>query len=137
MIKAKKNKMEVVMNKKTFTPEGVVAVGPYSPVVEANGFIFFSGQIPMDYAEGKIVEGDIQAQTEQCLKNLSGAIKAAKVTSDDIVKTTIYLTDINDYAVVNKIYGDFFKAPYPARTAVAVIALPLGVKVEIEAIAQR
>jgi 2-iminobutanoate/2-iminopropanoate deaminase len=125
------------MTKKTFTPEGVVAVGPYSPIVEANGFIFFSGQIPMDYAAGKIVEGDISAQTEQCLKNLADSLKAANATSDDIVKTTIYLTDMNDYAIVNKIYGAFFKAPYPARTAIAVAALPLGVKVEIEAIAQR
>jgi 2-iminobutanoate/2-iminopropanoate deaminase len=125
------------MTKKTYTPEGVVAVGPYSPIVEANGLIFFSGQIPMDYAENKIVEGGIQAQTEQCLKNLAGALNAANVTADDIVKTTIYLTDMNDYALVNKIYGDFFKAPYPARTAIAVAALPLGVKIEIEAIAQR
>lgn len=125
------------MTKKTFTPEGTTPVGPYSSAVEANGFIFFSGQIPMDYAEGKIVEGDIKTQTEQCLKNLSGVLKAANISSDNVVKTTIYLTDMNDYAVVNKIYGDFFKAPYPARTAVAVAALPLGVKVEIEALAQR
>lgn len=125
------------MKKKTFSPEGTTPVGPYSPAIEANDFIFFSGQIPMDYSEGKIVEGDIKAQTEQCLKNLSAVLKAANVTSDNIVKTTIYLTDMNDYAIVNKIYGDFFKSPYPARTAVAVAALPLGVKVEIEAIAQR
>lgn len=125
------------MTKKTFSPEGTTPVGPYSPAVESNGFIFFSGQIPMDYAEGKIVEGGIQAQTEQCLKNLADLLKAADITSNDIVKTTIYLTDMNDYAIVNKIYGDFLKSPYPARTAVAVAALPLGVKVEIEAIAQR
>lgn len=125
------------MTKKTFSPEGATPVGPYSPAVEANGLIFFSGQIPMDYAEGKIVEGDIAVQTEQCLKNLADLLKAANATSDDIVKTTIYLTDMNDYATVNKIYGEFFKSPYPARTAVAVAALPLGVKVEIEAIAQR
>lgn len=125
------------MVKKNYTPEGTTPVGPYSPAIESNGFIFFSGQIPMDYAEGKIVEGDIQTQTEQCLKNLADLLKAANVTSNDIVKTTIYLTDMNDYAVVNKIYGEFFKAPYPARTAIAVAALPLGVKVEIEAIAHR
>jgi 2-iminobutanoate/2-iminopropanoate deaminase len=125
------------MTKKTFTPEGVTVVGPYSPAVEANGFIFFSGQIPMDYAEGKIIDGEIQIQTEQCLKNLSGVLEAANVTPDDVVKTTIYLTDINDYAVVNKVYGNYFKAPYPARTAFAVAALPLGSKIEIESIAQR
>lgn len=125
------------MTKKTYTPAGTTPVGPYSPAVESNGFIFFSGQIPMDYAEGKIVEGDISVQTEQCLKNLADLLKAADITSNDIVKTTIYLTDMSDYATVNKIYGDFFKSPYPARTAISVAALPLGVKVEIEAIAQR
>lgn len=125
------------MTKKTYTPEGVMPVGPYSPVVEANGFIFFSGQIPMDYSAGEIIAGDVSTQTEQCLKNLADALKAANATPDDIVKTTIYLTDMNDYATVNKIYGHFFKSPYPARTAIAVAALPLGVKVEIEAIAQR
>lgn len=125
------------MTKKNYTPEGTTPVGPYSPAIESGGFIFFSGQIPMNYAEGKIVEGDITAQTEQCLKNLADLLKAANLTSNEIVKTTIYLTDMNDYAIVNKIYGDFFKSPYPARTAVAVAALPLGVKVEIEAIAKR
>lgn len=125
------------MTKKNYTPEGTTPVGPYSPAIESSGFIFFSGQIPMNYAEGKIVEGDITAQTEQCLKNLADLLKAANLTSNEIVKTTIYLTDMNDYAIVNKIYGDFFKSPYPARTAVAVAALPLGVKVEIEAIAKR
>lgn len=125
------------MTKKTFSPAGTTPVGPYSPAVEANGFIFFSGQIPMDYAEGKIIEGGISAQTEQCLKNLADVLKSANVTSDDVVKTTIYVTDMNDYATVNKIYGEFFKSPYPARTAIAVAALPLGVKVEIEAIAQK
>lgn len=125
------------MTKKTFTPEGVLPVGPYSPVIESNGLVFFSGQIPMDYAAAKIVEGDIKAQTEQCLKNLSDALKAANITSANILKTTIYLTNMDDYAVVNEVYGNYFKAPYPARTAVAVAGLPLGVKVEIEAIAHR
>lgn len=125
------------MTKKNYTPEGTTPVGPYSPAIESNGFIFFSGQIPMDYAEGKIVDGGIQEQTDQCLKNLADLLHVAKLSSNDIVKTTIYLTDMNDYALVNKIYGNFFKSPYPARTAVAVAALPLGVKVEIEAIAHR
>lgn len=124
------------MTKKTYTPKGAVIVGPYSPAVEAGDLIFFSGQIPIDSSTGKIIEGDIKAQTQQCLKNLSSALDAASLTSDDIVKTTIYLIDMNDYAMVNETYGEYFKAPYPARTAIAVTALPLGARVEIEAIAK-
>lgn len=125
------------MTKKTFVPEGITVVGPYSPAVEAGDLIYFSGQIPIDSATGKIVAGDIKAQTLQCLKNLSVLLKAAGVDSDDVVKTTIYLTDINDYSVINEVYGEYFKAPYPARTAIAVLALPLGAKVEIDVIAKR
>lgn len=125
------------MTKKIFTPKGAVIVGPYSPAVEAGDLIFFSGQIPIDSATGKIIEGDVKSQTEQCLKNLTSVLDAAGVTPDDVVKTTIYLTDMNDYAMVNEAYGSYFKAPYPARTAIAVCALPLGSKVEIESIAKR
>lgn len=125
------------MTKKIFTPKGAVIVGPYSPAVEAGDLIFFSGQIPIDSSTGKIIEGDVKEQTEQCLTNLSSVLEAAGVTSDDVVKTTIYLTDMNDYAMVNEAYGSYFKAPYPARTAIAVCALPLGSKVEIEAIAKK
>lgn len=125
------------MTKKVFIPEGTVVVGPYSPAVDAGELIYFSGQIPIDSATGKIIEGDIKAQTEQCLKNLSNVLEAAGVTSDNVVKTTVYLIDMGDYAAVNEIYGKYFNAPYPARTAIAVAALPLGAKVEIEVIAQK
>lgn len=129
------------MAKKTFTPEGTVVVGPYSPAVEtgdsAGSLVYFSGQIPIDSKTGKIVEGDVKVQTLQCLKNLSAVLEAAGVSSDDVVKTTVYLTDMKDYAVVNEVYGEYFKAPYPARTAIAVCALPLGCNVEIEVIAKR
>lgn len=125
------------MTKKTFVPEGTVVVGPYSPAVEAGDLVYFSGQIPIDSATGKIIEGDIKAQTLQCLKNLSVVLKAAGVSSDDVVKTTIYLTDMNDYSLINEVYGEYFKSPYPARTAIAVSALPLGSKVEIDVIAKR
>jgi len=125
------------MTKKTFTPQGTVVVGPYSPAVEAGDLVYFSGQIPIDSVTGKIIEGDIKAQTEQCLKNLSNVLDASGATSDDVVKTTVYLTDMADYAAVNEVYGEYFKAPYPARTAIAVCALPLGAKVEIEVIAKR
>ena len=125
------------MSKKTFTPQGTVVVGPYSPAVEAGDLVYFSGQIPIDSVTGKIIEGDIKAQTSQCLKNLSNVLDASGVTSDDVVKTTVYLVDIGDYSAVNEVYGKYFKAPYPARTAVAVCALPLGSRVEIEVIAKR
>ena len=125
------------MTKKVFIPEGTVVVGPYSPAVDAGDLIYFSGQIPIDSASGKIIEGDIKVQTEQCFKNLSLILEAAGVISDNVVKTTVYLTDMADYAAVNEVYGNYFKAPYPARTAIAVVALPLGAKVEIEVIAKK
>lgn len=125
------------MSKKVFAPDGVNVVGPYSPAVEANGFIYFSGQIPIDYETGKIIEGDIKVQASQCFKNLSKMLETAGITSDNIIKTTVYLTDINDFKTVNEVYGEYFNSPYPARTAIAVCALPLGSKVEIEAIASR
>lgn len=125
------------MTKKVFIPEGTTVVGPYSPAVEAGELIYFSGQIPIDSTTGKIIEGDIKDQTVQCLNNLSKVLDAAGVTSDDVVKTTVYLTDMNDYAAINEVYGKYFNAPYPARTAIAVAALPLGSKVEIEVIAKR
>lgn len=129
--------MGLNMTKKTFTPEGTVVVGPYSPAVEAGDLIFFSGQIPVDANTGKIVNNGIKTQLLQCLKNLSKVLEAAGVTSDDIVKSTIYLTDMKDYGLINEIYGEYFKAPYPARTAIAVSALPLGSKVEIEVVAKK
>jgi len=129
------------MTKKTFTPEGTVVVGPYSPAVETGGsagsLVYFSGQIPIDSTTGKIIDGDIKAQTSQCLKNLSSVLEAAGVTSDDVIKVTVYLTDMANYASVNEIYGEYFKSPYPSRTAIAVVALPLGSQVEIEVIAKR
>jgi len=125
------------MAKKVFIPEGAVVVGPYSPAVEAGNLVYFSGQIPIDAKTGKIVEGDISLQIEQCLKNLVSVLKTADLTTDDVVKSTIYLTNMDDYAVVNEFYAKYFNAPYPARTAIAVAALPLGSKVEIEVIAQK
>lgn len=125
------------MVKKIFTPEGSVTVGPYSPAVEAGELIYFSGQIPIDSSTGKIINGDIKVQAEQCLKNLSKLLDAANVTFDDIVKTTVYLTNIEDFASVNEVYATFFNQPYPARTAIAVAALPLGAGVEIEVIAKK
>lgn len=124
------------MQKKTYAPSNVAVVGPYSPAVEVGNLIYFSGQIPIDSETGKIVEGDISAQTEQCFKNLLNLLASVNMTTDNIVKSTVYLTDMNNFATVNGIYAKYFTAPYPARTAIAVAALPLGANIEIEVIAQ-
>lgn len=125
------------MTKKAFIPEGIKVVGPYSPAVECGDFIYISGQIPLDASTGKIVEGGIKEQTKQCLANLSKVLKAANITQENIVKTTVFLTDMNDFVPMNEVYGEFFTAPYPARSAIGINALPLGVKVEIEVIAKK
>lgn len=125
------------MQKKAFTPKDIAVVGPYSPAVEAGNLIYFSGQIPIDSATGKIVEGDISAQAEQCFKNLLNLLSAVGLTTDNIVKSTVYLTDMGNFASVNAVYAKYFNAPYPARTAIGVASLPLGAQVEIEVIALR
>lgn len=108
------------------------AIGPYSQAIRANGFIFFSGQIPINPADGAVVLGDIAVQAELVMNNIQGLLTAAGVTFEDIVKTTIFLTDLADFAVVNEIYGRRFSALPPARSTVAVKALPKGVAIEIE-----
>lgn len=125
------------MSKKTYSAPGVSTVGPYSPAVEIDGLVYFSGQIPIDYSTGKLVEGDIQTQTRQCFKNLNDLLESSSVSVDEILKATVYLADIADFKAVNEVYAEFFKAPYPARTAIAVAALPLGARIEIEVIAKR
>jgi 2-iminobutanoate/2-iminopropanoate deaminase len=111
------------------------AIGPYSQGVRANGLIFFSGQIPINPADGTVVRGDIAIQTELVMSNIEGVLTAAGITFQDIVKTTIFLTDLADFSVVNEIYGKRFSALPPARSTVEVKALPKGVDIEIEVIA--
>ena len=118
-------------------PKDAKVIGPYSPAIETDGFIFCSGQIPIDSATGQIVEGGIEEQIKQCLKNLTNLLEAAGVKAKDVVKSTVYLTDMNDFAKMNAIYGEYFIEPYPARTAIAVSALPMGANVEIEVIAKK
>lgn len=125
------------MSKKAYIPENIAVVGPYSPAVEAGGFVYLSGQIPIDASTGKIVEGDISAQAEQCFKNMTNLLASADLTTDNVVKATVFLTDMGDFKAVNEVYSKYFNEPYPARTAIAVAALPLGVGIEIEAIAKR
>jgi 2-iminobutanoate/2-iminopropanoate deaminase len=113
------------------------AIGPYSQAVEANGFVFLSGQIPLDPATGQLVAGDVVAQTERVLDNLSAVLDAAGLTFEHVMKTTIYLIDLADFAKVNETYAKRFVQAAPARATVPVAALPRGSRVEIDAIAMK
>lgn len=125
------------MSRKAFSAEGAVAVGPYSHAVEMGEYIFLSGQTPIDSNTGKLAEGGVAAQTEQCFKNLFRVLAAAGLTSDDVVKVNVYLTDMGDFAEMNSVYSKQFSTPYPARTTIGVAALPLGARIEIEMIAKK
>ncbi len=125
------------MKRKGITAEGAVAVGPYSHAAEIDGFVYLSGQTPMDSATGTLVPGDIKAQTEQSFKNLFNVLKAAGLTPDDVIKVNVFLTDMGNFAAMNDIYKTKFNAPYPARSTVGVKELPLGAMIEIEMIAKR
>ena len=110
------------------------AIGPYSQAVKTNNLMFISGQIPMDPTTGDLVEGSIEDEANQVLKNLKSICEAAGYSLDDAVKITIFLTDLGNFAVVNDVMKEHFSEPYPARATVEVSGLPLGVNVEIEAI---
>ncbi len=116
---------------------GNPTVAPYSPAYEANGMIFVSGQIPMDPSTSKLVEGDMTVQTERAMQNLKVVLAHANVGMDCIVKTTCFLADIADFAAFNEVYATYFPDDKPARSCFAVKDLPLGAKVEVEAIAVR
>jgi 2-iminobutanoate/2-iminopropanoate deaminase len=111
------------------------AIGPYSQAIKANGFVFLSGQIPLDPASGQMVEGDARAQTEQVMTNLRAVLEASGCTFDDVVRSTIFLTSLGDFQAVNEVYAKHFTAAPPARATVQVAALPRGAKVEIDMIA--
>ncbi len=113
------------------------AIGPYSQAVEANGMLFISGQIPIDPAIGKVVEGGIKEQTEQVMKNIAAILKEAGYTFQDVIKSTCLLSDMEHFAAMNEIYGRYYAENPPARAAFAVKGLPLGVMVEIETIAAK
>jgi 2-iminobutanoate/2-iminopropanoate deaminase len=116
-------------------PDSPKAIGPYSQAIIANGFIFLAGKIGTDPKTDALVEGGIAGQTEQALKNLATVLKAAGGSLDDVVKTTVFLADMNDFAKMNEVYARHFKKPYPARSTVQVARLPRDAKVEIEALA--
>ncbi len=120
---------------KVLTANAPAPIGPYNQAIRAGDYLFCSGQIPLDPQSGAIVGDDVAAQTRQVMRNLGAVLEAAGARFDDVVKTTIFLIDMNDFAAVNGVYGESFGAMPPARSTVAVSALPRGVRVEVEAIA--
>lgn len=119
------------------TPSGPAAIGPYSIATEAHGFVFLSGMVAFDPATGKAVEGDVASEARQVMENIGAVLGDVGLTYGDIVKATIFLDDINDFAAVNAVYGEYVGEGKPARSTVQVGALPAGFLVEIECIAAR
>ncbi len=113
------------------------AIGPYSQAVEANGTLYISGQVPIDPATGKLVEGGITEQTTQALKNIRAILHAAGYTMENVVKSTCLLSDMSDFKAMNEVYAQFYTSDQPARAAFAVKGLPLGALIEIETVAVR
>lgn len=119
------------------TEKAPKAIGPYSQAIASNGTVFLSGQIPLDPATGELVPGDVSAQTEQVMKNLSAVLAAAGCSFENVVRCGIFLTDLADFGKVNEVYARYFPANPPARSTVQVVALPRGARVEIDCIAVR
>lgn len=123
------------MKKRIETSKAPAAIGPYSQAVEANGMVFVSGQLPVDPATGEFVPGSIKELTHRSLTNIKNILAEEGLTMQHIVKTTVFLADINDFAEMNEVYATFFEGVAPARSAMAVKTLPKGARVEIECIA--
>ena len=117
------------------SPDAPAAIGPYSPAIRAGNLLFLSGQIPLNPADGTIVGGDITAQTEQVLRNVSALLAAAGASFANVVRTTVFLADMNEFAAMNAVYGKFVENPPPARSTVQVARLPRDARVEIDVIA--
>ncbi len=125
------------MKKVISTDQAPKAIGPYSQAIECNGLLFVSGQIPIDPSTGAIVDGDIKIQTRRVLQNITAILEAAGYQLDDVIKCTVLMADMNDFAAMNEIYGEFFTNNKPARAAFGVVQLPMKAKVEIECIASK
>ena len=123
------------MKKVIATSEAPKALGPYSQAIVAGGFLFCAGQIPLKPEPGVLVVGDVASQTRQVLENLGAVLRANAMTFANVVKTTVFLTDLGDFGKMNEVYGSFFTESFPARSTVQVSALPKGANVEIEAVA--
>ena len=119
------------------TTDAPGAIGPYSQAIASGAFVFCSGQVPLEPASGALVEGDVRAQTRRALENLSGVLTAAGSSLAQVVKTTVFLVSMSEFAAMNEVYAEFFPGDPPARSTVAVAELPKGARVEIEAIALR
>lgn len=119
------------------TNNAPAAIGPYSQAIEVNGFIFASGQIPIDPSTGNFIEGGIKEQTKQAITNAKNILKEAGTDLAHVVKTTVYLANMADFAAMNEVYATFFQQPFPARSAVAVKDLPKGALVEVEVLAYK
>jgi len=117
------------------SPRAPKAIGPYSAAVRAGQLLFVSGQIPLDPATGQMVDGDVSAQTKRVMENLAAVLEASGASFGDVVRTTIFLADMNDFAKVNEVYGSYFREPFPARATVQVARLPRDARVEIDAVA--
>ena len=118
------------------TTKAPAAIGPYSQAIKVGELVFVSGQLPIDPATGAFAEGGIKELTRQSLTNMKAILEEAGTSMGNVVKTTVFLADMNDFAAMNEVYAEFFAAPFPARSAVAVKTLPKGALVEIECIAQ-
>ena len=125
------------MKKVIHTDKAPKAIGPYSQAIEANGFVYTSGQLPIDPATGRFPEGGVKEQTRQSLLNAQAILREAGLEMQNVVKTLVFLASMDDFAAMNEVYATFFSEPYPARSAVAVKTLPKGALVEIECIAAR
>jgi 2-iminobutanoate/2-iminopropanoate deaminase len=119
------------------TKQAPAAIGPYSQAIEVNGLVYTSGQIPINPQTGLFVEGGIKEQTRQALANAQAILSEAGLNMSNVVKTTVYMADMADFAAMNEVYAEFFSEPFPARSAIAVKALPKGALVEIECIAAK
>ncbi len=125
------------MKRVIYSEMAPAAIGPYSQAIETAHTVYVSGQLPIDPLTGQFPSDDIREQTEASLKNIKAILAAAGLGFEHVVKTTVYLSDIADFGAMNEVYGAYFEAPYPARAAFEVAALPKGAKVEIEVIAEK
>lgn len=125
----------IAMKEIIATPNAPKAIGPYSQAVRLNGIVFFSGQIPLDPVTGELIHGTIQMQTERVLENLRAVVQAAGLTLQDVVKTTVFLKNLSDFAAMNEVYATYFGTNSPARSTVEVARLPRDVHIEVDAIA--
>jgi 2-iminobutanoate/2-iminopropanoate deaminase len=123
------------MKQAIVAPGGPAAIGPYSPALRAGDLLFISGQVPMDPATGNLIEGDIGAQTKRALENIGTLLSVAGLSYNDVVRTTVFMADLGEFAAMNATYGQFFSEPYPARSTVQAARLPRDARIEIDVIA--